>query len=177
MRGFEARATHNDAEVLEMLESKLLLVTDDHEIITWVRRALSVYRSAVEVSPDPLHALMRISQARPDLVLVDAAIDDCGGASLRERMNADGRFASIPVIELVPDCVEPAVGRYRALFGADSVVLHPSIGASSARVFRGPRGPPAGCPTAGPNRRRGESCALRAAGDERLECTRARKTK
>ncbi len=139
-----------------MFDGKILLVADDHEIITWVRRALGAFSNTIEVSPDPLHALMRISQTRPDLVLVDVTIDDCGGTCLRERMNTDGYFTSIPVIELVPDWAEPAVGRYRTLLGEDSVVLHPSLGGSSAWAFRGPHGSPAGHAAPRSNRLRGE---------------------
>jgi CheY-like chemotaxis protein len=76
-----------------------VLVVDDHEML---RSGLSVALTAagysVDSAADGLEALAAVSEARPDVVVLDLRMPVLDGHATLARLRADPATASIPVV-------------------------------------------------------------------------------
>jgi diguanylate cyclase (GGDEF)-like protein len=79
------------------VEASLLLVDDDPAIIQVLSRILSDY-STVRFATSGADALQLSREAPPDLILLDAQMDDMSGLQVCEALKADPSLADIPVI-------------------------------------------------------------------------------
>jgi len=79
------------------VEASLLLVDDDPTIIQVLSRILADY-ATVRFATSGTDALRLSREARPDLILLDAQMNDMSGLQVCEALKADPALAEIPVI-------------------------------------------------------------------------------
>lgn len=75
---------------------RILVVDDDHDACEAISGFLDQSGYAVEAAPDPAHALARLDQLRPDLVVSDLQMPGMSGLELIRRIHA--RQPATPVI-------------------------------------------------------------------------------
>jgi CheY-like chemotaxis protein len=81
--------------------SPIILVADDEpEVVNLVRTLLEWQRYSVLDAADGREALRQAQRVLPDLILLDVRMPRMSGLSVLERLQADPRTASIPVIML-----------------------------------------------------------------------------
>jgi chemosensory pili system protein ChpA (sensor histidine kinase/response regulator) len=81
--------------------SRLLLIVEDDLPIREILRELFIdegYR--VVEAANGLEALQRLEEALPDLIVLDLWMPVMTGGELMQRLKADPRFASVPVLVL-----------------------------------------------------------------------------
>ena len=77
--------------------SKVLVVDDDPEIVTFLSTLLELEGIESSVATSAAAALEQLAQARPDLVLLDIAMPDRDGIDLCKELKRDPRTAEVPV--------------------------------------------------------------------------------
>ena len=77
--------------------SKVLVVDDDPEIVTFLSTLLELEGIESSVATSAAAALEQLQQARPDLVLLDIAMPDRDGIDLCKELKSDPRTAEVPV--------------------------------------------------------------------------------
>ena len=75
---------------------KVLVVDDEEMIAASTRALLAAIGYNVMAACDGLDALEKVSEERPDLILLDAMMSDMDGWEFLDRLNAQG--ASVPVV-------------------------------------------------------------------------------
>jgi DNA-binding NtrC family response regulator len=75
---------------------RILVVDDDHDACEAISGLLDQSGYAVEAAADPAHALVRLDQVRPDLVVSDLQMPGMSGLELIRRIEA--RHPGTPVI-------------------------------------------------------------------------------
>ena len=93
---------------------KLLIAEDDRDIAETMREALEE-DFAVEVATDGNAAVLRATDDRPDVVLMDAQMPHMDGFDACRALRNDPRTADLPIIMVTGGC-EP--GRASAAFDA-----------------------------------------------------------
>jgi CheY-like chemotaxis protein len=77
--------------------SKVLVVDDDPEIVTFLSTLLELEGIESSVATSAAAALEQVQQGRPDLVLLDIAMPDRDGIDLCRELKSDPRTAEVPV--------------------------------------------------------------------------------
>ena len=77
--------------------SKVLVVDDDPEIVTFLSTLLELEGIESSVATSAAAALEQLQQGRPDLVLLDIAMPDRDGIDLCKELKSDPRTAEAPV--------------------------------------------------------------------------------
>jgi CheY-like chemotaxis protein len=77
--------------------SKVLVVDDDPEIVTFLSTLLELEGIESSVATSAAAALEQLQQGRPDLVLLDIAMPDRDGIDLCKALKSDPRLAEVPV--------------------------------------------------------------------------------
>jgi CheY-like chemotaxis protein len=77
--------------------SKVLVVDDDPEIVTFLSTLLELEGIESSVATSAAAALEQVQQGRPDLVLLDIAMPDRDGIDLCKELKSDPRTAEVPV--------------------------------------------------------------------------------
>ena len=77
--------------------SKVLVVDDDPEIVTFLSTLLELEGIESSVATSAAAALEQLQQTRPDLVLLDIAMPDRDGIDLCKELKSDPRTAEVPV--------------------------------------------------------------------------------
>ena len=77
--------------------SKVLVVDDDPEIVTFLSTLLELEGIESSVATSAAAALEQVQQTRPDLVLLDIAMPDRDGIDLCKELKSDPRTAEVPV--------------------------------------------------------------------------------
>jgi CheY-like chemotaxis protein len=77
--------------------SKVLVVDDDPEIVTFLSTLLELEGIESSVATSAAAALEQLQQGRPDLVLLDIAMPDRDGIDLCKELKSDPRTAEVPV--------------------------------------------------------------------------------
>ena len=77
--------------------SRVLVVDDDPEIVTFLSTLLELEGIESSVATSAAAALEQLAQARPDLVLLDIAMPDRDGIDLCKELKRDPRTAEVPV--------------------------------------------------------------------------------
>ena len=103
----------------------VLYVDDEPDIREIVELALGLVEGLkVAVCESGEHALQRLPDITPDLVLLDVMMPGTDGPTTLQRMRADPRFANIPVVFVTAKAMPAEVARFRAL-GAVAVIAKP----------------------------------------------------
>ena len=79
------------------LPSKVLVVDDDPEIVTFLSTLLELEGIESSVATSAAAALEQLQQGAPDLVLLDIAMPDRDGIDLCRELKNDPRTAEVPV--------------------------------------------------------------------------------
>jgi len=77
--------------------SKVLVVDDDPEIVTFLSTLLELEGIESSVATSAAAALEQLEQGAPDLVLLDIAMPDRDGIDLCKELKSDPRTAEVPV--------------------------------------------------------------------------------
>ena len=79
------------------LPSKVLVVDDDPEIVTFLSTLLELEGIESSVATSAAAALEQLQRGAPDLVLLDIAMPDRDGIDLCKELKSDPRTAEVPV--------------------------------------------------------------------------------
>ena len=103
----------------------VMYVDDEPDIREIVQLALGLVDGlTVEICESGERALRRLPDVMPDLVLLDVMMPGTDGPMTLQRMRADPRFASIPVVFVTAKAMPAEVARFREL-GAVAVIAKP----------------------------------------------------
>jgi pilus assembly protein CpaE len=83
-----------------MAQSKVLIVDDDRLTLTIVADTLRGAGLAVETAQNGQEGLRRVSEFRPDLIVLDVVMPDLDGYEVARRLRKDPVSALIPIIML-----------------------------------------------------------------------------
>ena len=101
---------------------RILMVEDDTDIQTVACMALeAVGGYTVEVCSGGREALARISEFRPDLVLLDVMMPDMDGPTVLRELRANAGTSAIPVIFMTAKAQAHEVNSYRQMGGLDVI--------------------------------------------------------
>lgn len=102
-----------------------ILIVDDNaqsvELAAFVLRSAGMF---VASAADAETALARISQARPDLVLLDIHMPGMDGLTLARRLRADAATAAIPIVACTAFAIKGDEQRIREA-GCDGYISKP----------------------------------------------------
>ena len=103
------------------------LVVDDNEInLVLVERVLEGHGFTVEVAREGMTALTAIERRRPDVVILDIMMPGMNGVEVLDRIKANPKLASIPVIMLTAKSGDQdLIASYRS--GADYYLTKPLV--------------------------------------------------
>ena len=104
--------------------SKVLVVDDDPEIVTFLSTLLELEGIESSVATSAAAALEQLAQARPDLVLLDIAMPDRDGIDLCKELKRDPRTAEVPVFVISARPGKDVVERALAA-GAEEFIRKP----------------------------------------------------
>ncbi|MFG6137257.1 response regulator transcription factor [Halomonas sp. B23F22_10] len=103
---------------------KVLVVDDEPNIVLSLEFLMQQAGFEVVTAEDGETALARVSETRPDLMLLDISLPGIGGFDVLERLRADPDLAPLPIIMLTAHGRE--VEREKGLaLGADDYVTKP----------------------------------------------------
>jgi len=121
-----------------MMPSRVVLYIDDSEdnirlVTRMINRHPGLDLRAARTGRDGVS--MAIAD-RPDLILLDNRLPDCGGAQVLAKLAADPATAAIPVIVLSGDSDRPTIDALLAAGAADYVVKPFDIHGLMAVIWR-----------------------------------------
>jgi two-component system response regulator MprA len=100
---------------------RILVIDDDQNIVTFLRRALSYSGYQVEIARDGEAGLSRALQVQPDLVVLDIMMPGLDGFEVARRMRAGGE---VPILMLTAK--DEIADRVHGLdVGADDYLVKP----------------------------------------------------
>ncbi|HLZ31581.1 MAG TPA: response regulator transcription factor [Chloroflexota bacterium] len=103
------------------MPTRVLVVDDEAEVRTAVRRGLEMLGYAIEVASDGAEGVGKVDSWRPDVVLLDLAMPKMGGLSAIENIRA---WSKVPIIVL--SVMGEEADKVRALeAGADDYLTKP----------------------------------------------------
>jgi DNA-binding response OmpR family regulator len=94
---------------------RVLIVEDDHDLRRMFRTALSLSGFEVVEAPDGLDALYLIEQDRPDLVVLDLALQRLDGLSVQQELAARAVTRDIPIVIVTGSDVEVSAANVACL--------------------------------------------------------------
>jgi two-component system response regulator MprA len=102
-------------------KSKILVVDDDPEIVSFLRRGLTFEGYGVDTAADGVEALSKIKAKAPDLVLLDVMMPGIDGTEVSKRLR---QVSDIPILMLTAkDTVADRVAGLDS--GADDYLVKP----------------------------------------------------
>jgi two-component system response regulator MprA len=102
-------------------KSKILVVDDDPEIVSFLRRGLTFEGYDVDTAADGVEALSKIKAKAPDLVLLDVMMPGIDGIEVSKRLR---QVSDIPILMLTAkDTVADRVAGLNS--GADDYLVKP----------------------------------------------------
>ncbi len=105
---------------------KILVVDDDHEILKLIAMLLRRIGAEAWTFADGQSALQRLSQAVPDLIILDLMLPDIDGLQILQQVRDQERFSHVPVLILSAKA-DPDTIREGLDLGADGYVTKPYI--------------------------------------------------
>ena len=78
----------------------ILLIDDDHHLLTIMTRILVKYDFEVVIARDGASGLQRARDLQPDLIILDIIMPGMDGFEVAKRLNDDPVIAHIPVMAL-----------------------------------------------------------------------------
>ncbi len=79
---------------------KILVVDDEHSIVSYLQRKLTKLGYTVYVAEDGESALERAFECLPDLIMLDVKLPKLDGCEVCRRLKADQRTKETPVLIL-----------------------------------------------------------------------------
>lgn len=123
--------------------TRILVVEDDPNVRGLLDTLLTSEGYDVVTASDGLAGLVKLSSAKPALMLLDLMMPDLGGVRVLEELRADPALSDVPVI-VVTGKVE-AVPGLRDVLGHDNVFVKPfgvtELLARVAEITRGAGSP------------------------------------
>jgi CheY-like chemotaxis protein len=116
--------------------SKVLVVDDDPEIVTFLSTLLELEGIESSVATSAAAALEQLQQGPPDLVLLDIAMPDRDGIDLCKELKSDPRTAEVPVFVVSARPGKDVVERALAA-GAEEFIRKPFENAELISRIRG----------------------------------------
>ena len=116
--------------------SKVLVVDDDPEIVTFLSTLLELEGIESSVATSAAAALEQLQQGPPDLVLLDIAMPDRDGIDLCKELKSDPRTAEVPVFVVSARPGKDVVERALAA-GAEEFIRKPFENAEVISRIRG----------------------------------------
>ena len=110
----------------------VLVVDDDEMVLALVEAGLLAAGYRVTTAESGAHALDRLAEAVPDLILSDVDMPDVDGFDLVRRLRSDAALASVPLLFLTSRRASEDVVAGLGL-GADDYLPSPSRCPSSSR--------------------------------------------
>ncbi len=107
------------------MPAKILVVDDDRQILTLVKKFLSASGLTPLICDDGSQALLLVRDSRPDLILCDAVMPGLGGNALCRHIKREADTRSIPVILMSGQRVDDKDVLQGFEGGADDYVLKP----------------------------------------------------
>lgn len=80
--------------------SRILVVDDDKDIVSWLRHALTYYGFEVSTAYDGFQCLAAVAETIPDLILLDMMMPRMDGSTTVRKLREDERSRQIPIIVL-----------------------------------------------------------------------------
>lgn len=105
-------------------KSKILVVDDDPEIVSFLRRGLTFEGYDVDTAADGVEALSKIRSKERDLVLLDVMMPGMDGPSTFRELRKNPATANIPVLLLTAK-VQSSDQRRFADLGVQAVLFKP----------------------------------------------------
>jgi two-component system phosphate regulon response regulator PhoB len=87
-------------------QPRVLVVDDEAAIRDMIQFALERAKMSVQTAADAHEALLRISESRPDLILMDWMMPGVSGVELTRRLRKDSYTEDIPIIMLTARVTE-----------------------------------------------------------------------
>ena len=82
-----------------MTQARILIVDDDPDLTETMRITLETQNYAVATASNPDEARKRLSQARPDLIILDVMMETIqDGFILDRELKSDPEFKDIPIL-------------------------------------------------------------------------------
>lgn len=78
--------------------SKILVVDDEHDIVTIIGKVLKKSGYEVMTANDGLECINKVSEELPDLILLDNIMPNMDGPTALTKLKASKKTADIPVI-------------------------------------------------------------------------------
>ncbi len=126
-----------------MSEPHVLVVEDDPSVRGLLQTLLVAEGYDVATASDGLAGLVKASNRKPSLILLDLMMPDLGGLRVLEELQADSALADVPVI-VVTGKIE-AIPGLREQLGEESVFAKPfGVADLLLRVAEVTGGPPGG---------------------------------
>jgi len=83
--------------------TKILLVDDDEAVRRMFSESLQkVDGFSVDTADDDNQALLKIAQAKPDIIILDIDMPELTGIQVLEVVKSDSKFKKIPIVMLTP---------------------------------------------------------------------------
>jgi len=115
------------------MSPRVLIVDGNTEDVRAMSEALALRGFGVALAPDAEQALATLEQTHPDVVLLDVAGPTTGGMEVLDRIRANSRVASTPVIIVTSKTGDDDIlAGYK--FGADYYLTKP---VTARRLLRG----------------------------------------
>jgi two-component system, cell cycle response regulator len=107
-----------------MPKARILIVDDNPSSLKFAARVLESYGYVVSTAPSSELALERISERKPDLILMDVRLPLMDGLALTRGLKADTTTRSIPIIAMTAFAMEGDEQKARDA-GCDGYLINP----------------------------------------------------
>ena len=105
---------------------KILVVDDDREILKLIAMLLRRIGADAWTFADGQSAMQRLSEALPDLIILDLMLPDIDGLQILQHVRDQERFSHVPVLILSAKA-DPETIRAGLDLGADGYITKPYI--------------------------------------------------
>ena len=106
MRPYNGVSTRDAGKSLNTHQPRVLVVDDEAAIRDMIQFALERAQMDVLTAADAHEALLRISENRPDIILLDWMMPGVSGVELTRRLRKDSYTEDIPIIMLTAKVTE-----------------------------------------------------------------------
>ncbi|MDY6965420.1 MAG: response regulator [Halobacteriota archaeon] len=132
--GVEESTVIKRLEKMADTRTKILIVDDEIDTLTPLKKALEVEGYAVVDAMDGLSALEKARSERPDLILLDLMLPEMDGYEVCQKLRGDPLTDHIPIVMLT--CVGEVDSKVKGIeMGADDYITKPfNLSELKARV-------------------------------------------
>lgn len=106
------------------MPKQILIVDDNEDSCQIFTRLLTKEGYAVTLAKDGVEGLQRVSQSRPDLILLDVMLPGINGFEVCRAIKSDPSLCSIPVL-IISAGIDPALQEQGLNVGAEALLTKP----------------------------------------------------